>query len=474
MLNTTLRTDMLDFLTPLPIMQTEDSRRAALYAAGLDAILRQTDLRGSPRDAVAAIVYALEQYGAIDGEPALAVFLRDVATTVGTDKQARIQEWCTALTAAQNQPAAAKAFEAAPASAARQIAAQNDYFERIEGQVFTGPVTIYQGTSPPDQEQAALNQPGKVWDVFVCYAREDLERARVLYAALREAGVKPWLAYEDILPGQDWEYEIEQALTRSRYVLALLSSHSVSRKGFIQKELAHALDVVSGLPPSSIFLIPARLDACEPLDGRLQRLHWVDLFPEYEDGLRRILRVLQPETTPQPTPEPSAPKLAAPQTPRVVLRREPKTVDVKNAAREFEMDGWRPREYVQNQYEVQGEVVVDHATGLMWQRSGSEVLMPFSQAQGYLDELNDRKFAGHSGWRLPTVPELMSLLEPTKKKGGQYIDPVFDNTQRWCWSCDLQIKDEGSPSAAWGVYFLDGLVDWDDLHGKFYVRAVRS
>ncbi len=80
---------------------------------------------------------------------------------------------------------------------------------------------------------ASPNPPEKLWDVFVCYAKEDLDRARMLYRDLREARMTPWMAYEDILPRQEWKRENTQALTRSRYMLALLSSNSVSRTGYM-------------------------------------------------------------------------------------------------------------------------------------------------------------------------------------------------------------------------------------------------
>jgi hypothetical protein len=138
-----------------------------------------------------------------------------------------------------------------------------------------------------------------------------------------------------------------------------------------------------------------------------------------------------------------------------------------------EYSGWRPLEYIQNEYEDQGEVVVDHATGLMWQKSGSPNFMTYQEAQAYIEQLNTQKFAGYSDWRLPTIPELMSLLEPEKQSNDLYINPIFDAEQWWCWSADRRIKGESSPGAAWRVYFDVGSVYWGSLN-SYYVRAVRS
>lgn len=486
-MDTKLRQQILDFLTPLPCFSTEEARRATLYAAGLDRVLHQTDLSKSPNQAVATIVYTLEHHGTINGEPALAVLLRQVATTVGDDKQEQIQDWCVQLLHAPSSPTPKE-----PRS-------------RLSDS--PGPSGDLQNIAPPPESD---NIPEKLWDVFVCYAKEDLDRALTLYRDLCEARITPWMAYEDILPGQDWEYEITQALTHSRYVLALLSSNSVSRKGFIQRELAHALDVLSGLPLSSIFLIPVRLDECEPLDHRLQRLHWVDLFPDYGEGLGRILRVLKPTGVvesvkhnsanmmqPSAIPKPKAdkkpqfarqPKLAPTQgqsaqsTPLKALRRKPLIVSADESRAAFGLDtGQLPCEYIQNQYEDQGEVVIDHATGLMWQKGGSDYSMSFSAAQDYIDDLNVQGFAGYDNWRLPTIPELMSLLEPEEQSNELYINPIFESFNKdnhcWSWSADLRQKNGiFSQGSAWIINFNCGEVSGNVLDGFTgnYVRAVRS
>ena len=114
-------------------------------------------------------------------------------------------------------------------------------------------------------------------------------------------------------------------------------------------------------------------------------------------------------------------------------------------------------------------VVHDSTTGLSWQQSGSSEWLTFKQAQTYIDSLNVARYGGYTNWRLPTLEEAMSLMEPTQKNGDLFIDPVFDNQQRWIWTADKE-----SASRAWFVDFFYGVCDVYDIDVIFYdVRAVR-
>jgi serine/threonine-protein kinase len=153
------------------------------------------------------------------------------------------------------------------------------------------------------------------------------------------------------------------------------------------------------------------------------------------------------------------------------LRSEPLTVSQKEHRKAFGVDEkGRPQTYIDNEFEDQGDVVVDHATGLMWQRSGSERVV-YKDAHAYIDQLNQEQFAGYADWRLPTVEELMSLiLGPTPSPTSlMNINPIFDETQTWCWSADRR-----SPLSAWYVLFDYGNVHQHSLGFSYYVRAVRS
>jgi hypothetical protein len=129
--------------------------------------------------------------------------------------------------------------------------------------------------------------------IFISYAREDINIAQKLYADLKNQGIAPWIDIEDILPGQKWKHVIKTTIQESKYVIILLSNNSVSKKGYIQKEVKYALDILEEYPDSETFIIPVRLDNCKPSHYQLIELHWTDLFPSYEEGKNRIIHFIK-------------------------------------------------------------------------------------------------------------------------------------------------------------------------------------
>jgi hypothetical protein len=93
-----------------------------------------------------------------------------------------------------------------------------------------------------------------------------------------------------LLPGQVWEREIPAAVRRSDAILVCLSSQSITKTGYVQREISFALDAAQEQSDDSIFLIPGRLDVCE-VPERLRRWQWVDLFAP--DGYDRLVTALQ-------------------------------------------------------------------------------------------------------------------------------------------------------------------------------------
>lgn len=129
----------------------------------------------------------------------------------------------------------------------------------------------------------------------------------------------------------------------------------------------------------------------------------------------------------------------------------------------------------QHEYEQQSSydvtVVVDYATNLMWQQTGSPKPVAWKTAHEYIQRLNAQQYAGYADWRLPTIEELASLLSAAKQTGALYLAPVFDNTQLWCWSADIV---ESSPGMAWYISFSSGGIQPHEQKNSAFVRAVRS
>lgn len=126
--------------------------------------------------------------------------------------------------------------------------------------------------------------------IFMCHASSDKPTVRQLYGRLLTDGFRVWLDEEDLLPGQDWQLEISKAISRSDLILVCLSSDSISKTGFVQREMLLTLDAADERPPGSIFIIPARLEECE-IPDRFKRWHWVDLYKE--DGYRKLRRSIE-------------------------------------------------------------------------------------------------------------------------------------------------------------------------------------
>jgi formylglycine-generating enzyme required for sulfatase activity len=113
---------------------------------------------------------------------------------------------------------------------------------------------------------------------------------RKLHRYLKQRGVEPWLDELDLLPGENWEVEIPNAIFSSDVILVCLSKNSVDKEGYVQKEISFALDKALEKPEGTIFIVPVKLELCD-VPKRLNRFQWVDLFRP--DGYKRLMLGLQ-------------------------------------------------------------------------------------------------------------------------------------------------------------------------------------
>ena len=115
---------------------------------------------------------------------------------------------------------------------------------------------------------------------FLCHASQDKPAVRDLYQRLlTENWIDPWLDEEKLLPGQDWNLEIENAVETSDAVIVCVSNVSVAKEGYVQKELRQVLDIALEKLQGSIFVIPVRLDDCS-LPRQIRDRQALDFFPD--------------------------------------------------------------------------------------------------------------------------------------------------------------------------------------------------
>lgn len=135
-----------------------------------------------------------------------------------------------------------------------------------------------------------MSESQRPLQVFLCHSSGDKPAVKMLYDRLVKDGVDAWLDTEKLIPGQDWQIEIPKAVKKSDIVIVCLSTHSVTKEGFVQKEIKFALDAAEEKPDGTIFIIPARLKICKMPD-RINRFQWVDLF--LDDGYDKLFKALQ-------------------------------------------------------------------------------------------------------------------------------------------------------------------------------------
>jgi serine/threonine-protein kinase len=118
---------------------------------------------------------------------------------------------------------------------------------------------------------------------------------------------------------------------------------------------------------------------------------------------------------------------------------------------------------------IGNHLVQDPGTGLTWQRSGTAFPVTWHQAKDYVNRLNAQAFGGHSDWRMPTLPELLTLARPPKKGRDHCVSSLFDLEQKRLWSVD-----KSTFVSAWYMDLEMGFVERSDLTGFYHVKAVRS
>lgn len=126
-------------------------------------------------------------------------------------------------------------------------------------------------------------------------------------------------------------------------------------------------------------------------------------------------------------------------------------------------------------YSIVNGTVADSKTGLTWQQNISQLKYPMTTSSGETtatEYCSSLSLAGTQAWRVPTVKELMTIVDVTQNSPA--IDPnAFPSTP-----ADFFYSMTPSallPGVIWTVQFDTGLADGTTAASYFkeYVRCVR-
>ena len=124
---------------------------------------------------------------------------------------------------------------------------------------------------------------------FLSHAREDETEVAGVGDRLEEDGIVTWFSPKGIKGGADWKSEIDDAIRSADFVAIFLSRHSISKKGYFQREVKRAFDLREELPDGERFIIPVLLEDITP-PSRYEDIQWVRLYEA--DGYERLKQTL--------------------------------------------------------------------------------------------------------------------------------------------------------------------------------------
>lgn len=114
-----------------------------------------------------------------------------------------------------------------------------------------------------------------------------------------------------------------------------------------------------------------------------------------------------------------------------------------------------------------GVAVIDYSTGLMWEQLGAKFRF-WDQVDEYIQDLNRYELAEYSDWRLPTLEEALTLVEPDTNESGLHISSIFNNSIDSVWTADGSGRSPSTGKIIWIVDFKSASID--TRSEKYYKR----
>lgn len=145
--------------------------------------------------------------------------------------------------------------------------------------------------------------------IFISYVREDAATVDRLAGDLGSAGADIWLDRNRLKPGERWRTAIREAIEDGMFFIACFSENSIKRdRSHMNEELNIALDELRKRPRDRAWFLPVLLNpdtlpAIE-INAResLGDIHYVELYEDWDLGVKKLLGVIAPRIDAQPQP----------------------------------------------------------------------------------------------------------------------------------------------------------------------------
>jgi len=125
-------------------------------------------------------------------------------------------------------------------------------------------------------------------------------------------------------------------------------------------------------------------------------------------------------------------------------------------------------------YAAAADTIYDRRTGLEWAKNEISAAGPltWNDALDFAAGMHCGNARGHTGWRLPNIRELESLIDIRRHTPALAEGYPFDRVPEGCWSSTTSVYE---PRYAWVVYMQDGTVGVGyKRHPEFHAWAVRG
>lgn len=141
-----------------------------------------------------------------------------------------------------------------------------------------------------DAIESRLYSPRERPMLFVCHASEDKPFVDRLVRELDRRALYAWFDKREILVGDSIVDKVNQALSNSKYVIAVLSGNSV-RKPWVVRELGSSLmrQLEGG---GKVSILPAVIETCE-VPPLLADLKYADFRRSFSDGMHELLAAIK-------------------------------------------------------------------------------------------------------------------------------------------------------------------------------------